>query len=140
MKRLGRLLREAGNKLSENKHKMIAEHKQICFNEINEIRNQHDLWWEDLKRNKENKKENYKNNARENLEKNNEKLRKATNALEKLKEHRNKTQNDIDSAWNDNFRDRAYEWLSETEEKISDIEQYIEKIEDWISEDEAKLN
>lgn len=76
---------------------------------------------------------------RKNLDTNYERHRKATQTLERLKDHRDKLQNDIDPAWNDDFRDRAYEWLSETEDKISDIEDFIAKLEDWISEDEDKL-
>lgn len=139
MKRLGNLLKEAGVKLSENKNKMLATHKQECFNEIKEIRREHDAWWEELKRYKQHRKDDFNNKVRDNLDKNHEKHRNATNTLEKLKDHRYQLQNEIDSAWTDNFKDRAYGWLSETEDKICDIEQYIEKLEDWISEDEAKL-
>lgn len=56
MKRLVSLLKKAGEKLSENKYKMIAEHKQECFNEIKDVRSEHDIYWEELKRNKRQKK------------------------------------------------------------------------------------
>jgi hypothetical protein len=139
MKRLGNLLKRAGELLSENKHRMLATHKQECFNEIKEVRKEHDAWWEGLKRNKQHKKDNFNTSVRANLDKNYEKHRKATQTLERLKDHRYKLQNDIDSAWSDSFKDRAYGWLSETEDKICDIERFIVKLEDWISEDEAKL-
>lgn len=139
MKRLGSLLKRAGEKLSENKNKMLAKHKQECFNEIKAVREEHDAWWQDLKKNKQHKKDDFNTRVRENLDKNYEKHRKATQTLERLRDHKYKLHNDIDSAWSDSFKDRAYDWLSETENKISDVENFIKKLDDWISEDEAKL-
>lgn len=139
MKRLGSLLKNAGEKLSENKHNMLVSHKQDCFNEIKKVRNEHDAWWEKLKKNKRYKRDDFNSRIRNNLDKNYEKHRKAKQTLERLKVHREKLQNDIDSAWSMSFKDRAYEWLSDTENRINDIVSFIGKLEEWISEDEAKL-
>ncbi|MBN1638688.1 MAG: hypothetical protein JW866_06965 [Ignavibacteriales bacterium] len=139
MKRLGNMLKRASKKLSENKHRMLPKHKQECFNEIQEVRKKHDAWWEGLKENRQHKKNDFKLRVRENLDKNYDRHRKATQTLERLKDHRYKLKNDIDSAWSDSFKDRAYGWLAETEGKISDIERFIGKLEEWILEDETKL-
>jgi len=56
-----------------------------------------------------------------------------------MRNHADDLRDKISSAWNDDFRDRAYGWLSETEDKIRDIEDSIQRIEDWIREDEEKL-
>ena len=139
MKALGNVLKRASSMLSENKKEMFGEHKQECYERIKEIRHIHDLWWDDLKKHRSEKHKNFQERVRANLEKNYERLRKATDALQRQRSHADKLRDDIDSAWNDDFRDRAYGWLSETEDKIRDIEQSIENIEDWIREDEEKL-
>ena len=95
MKRLGNLLKRAGDKLSEKKHQMTAKHKQECFQEIKEVRSAHDSWWEDLKGHKQNRREDYSERIKENLNKNIGKHKTATITLEKLKDHREDLQDKI---------------------------------------------
>lgn len=139
MKALGGVLRNASKMLSEYKHEMFGEHKQECFALIQEIREIHDIWWEELKRHRSRRQEEFQERVRANLEKNYERLRKAADALEHQRSHVNDLHDQISSAWSDDFRDRAYGWLSEAEDKIRDIESSISQIEDWIHEDEDKL-
>ncbi|MEW6659299.1 MAG: hypothetical protein AB1424_11620 [Thermodesulfobacteriota bacterium] len=139
MKSLGRTLRNASSLLSKHKEEMFGEHKQECFKLIQEIRHIHDLWWEELKQQRSKRQEDFQQRVRANLEKNYERHRKATDALRRVRNHADDLRGQISSAWNDDFRDRAYGWLSETEDKIRDIEESIRQIEDWISEDEEKL-
>ncbi len=139
MKALGRVLRNASSMLSKYKGEMFGEHKQECFERIREIRHVHDLWWDELKRHRSKRQEDFQRRVKANLESNYERNRKATDALRRMRNHADDLRDKISSAWNDDFRDRAYGWLSETENKIRDIEDSIRRIEDWIREDEEKL-
>lgn len=144
MKRLGTVLKEAGQLLSQKKQEMTYEHKQQCFQEIVKMRELHDSVWKKLKeeRNEDwlGKKQDYERKIKGNLEKNIERRQKAVDALENCKSHAEKLRSQIESAWSDNFQERAEEWLSETENKISDIENWIETLDEWIAEGEEKLN
>ena len=139
MKALGQVLRKAGRMLSEHKSEMWGEHKQECFHRIQEIREIHDIWWEHLKGHKTQKHEDFQARVKANLERNYDRHRKATQALESCRRHADKLRDDIASAWNEDWKDKAYGWLSETDDKIRDIERSIEQIEEWIKEDEEKL-
>lgn len=146
MKGKGRHLYQAGQLLSKYKHEMTREHKDEVFERIKEIREQHDIFWgryreyqEDRQREFEQKRDNARERIEANLEKNREQLRKAEEALERQKDHRRDLEEQIASAWSDNFRDRAEGWLDEANDKIADIEASIERIEGWIEEGRDKL-
>ncbi len=139
MKALGQELREAGNMLSNHKTEMIGEHKQECFEEIRKMREIHDAWWEGLKKQKANKHEDFILRVRANIDRNYERHRKATHALESCRRSADDLREKIATAYNDDWRDKAYVWLSELEDKIRDIESSIERIEEWIKDDEDKL-
>lgn len=135
----GQKLKEAARMLSEHKDEMLGEHKQECFERIQQVRRSHDAWWEDLKRQRENKHEEFQARVRNNLDKNYDRLRKATDALHSCEQSADKLRDDINSAWNADWASQASGWLSELEDKIRDIERSIERIEEWIREDEEKL-
>ncbi len=139
MKALGLVLRNASSMLSKYKSEMFGEHKQECFERIQEIRRVHDAWWEELKRHRSRRQEEFQQRVRANLERNYERHRKASDALRRLRNHADDLRHKISTAWNDDFRNRAYGWLSETEDKIRDIEDSLRQIEEWIREDEEKL-
>ena len=139
MKSLGQVLRNAGAMLSKHKTEMYGEHKQECFDRIQEIRHVHDAWWEELKGHKAQKHEDFQARVRANLERNHERHKKATQALESCRRSADRLRDQISSAWNDDWRYKAEGWLSDLEDKIRDIERSIERIEDWIREDEEKL-
>ncbi|MBT5304978.1 MAG: hypothetical protein HOL31_07850 [Candidatus Scalindua sp.] len=141
-----RYLGDAMRKLSELKHQMIGEHKQECYERIQEIKESHDLFWQQHKeawetRNHERERNHsgYIARVERNIEKNKERLRKATNALERQQERareiRSKIRETTSSKWEGIFS----EWLSEAESKIDDIESSISQISDWIDEDQRKL-
>ncbi len=139
MKALGQVLKRAGLLLSKYKGEMFGEHKQECFQAIQDMRAVHDAWWEMLKGHRSQRQEDFQQRVRANLEKNYERLRKATDALRRVRAHADELRDQISSAWNDDFRDRATGWLSEAEDKIADIESSVQEIEGWIHEDEQKL-
>lgn len=147
MKERGRHLYEAGQLLSKYKREMTREHKDEVFERIKEIREQHDIFWgrykeyqEERQRQFEQKRDNARERIEANLEKNKEQLRKAQDALDRQKDHRRDLEEQIASAWSDDFRDRAEGWLDEANDKIADIEESIERIEGWIEEGYSKLN
>jgi len=139
MKALNQVLRGASKMLSKYKSEMYGEHKQECFERIQEMRKVHDAWWESLKQQRSKRHEDFQARVRANLERNYERHRKATGALESCRRHADELRDKIASAWNNDWKDKAYVWLSETEDKIRDIEQSVERIEKWIREDEEKL-
>jgi len=75
-----------------------------------------------------------------NLENNRGRLYSAASNLEKMRASKSDLEDKISSAWNDDFRERAEGWLSELNDKIGSVEEYIDRIEAWIREDEEKLN
>jgi len=133
-------LRNASELLSEYKDEMLGKHKQECFERIKDVRHLHDLYWAEIIKMRGQKHDEFKQRVRNNLERNYERLRKANSALEKVRNHAADLQDQIHSAWSDDYRDRAYGWLSEAEVKINDIEESISQIEKWIREDEDKLD
>ena len=139
MKRLSHLLNQASRMLSENKQDMFGEHKQECFQRIQEVRRAHDAWWVELKNHKRQKHEEFQTRVRSNIAKNQDRLRKAGNALESCRRNADDLRDKIASAYNDNWAAEAMGWLAELEEKIRDIEDSIAQLEEWIEEDENKL-
>lgn len=139
MKALGQVLREASQMLSKYKAEMYGEHKQECFQKIQEMRKVHDAWWESLKQQMSKKQADFQARVRANLERNHERHRKAAYALQSHRMRAEELRDRIASAWNEDWKDKAYVWLSELEDKIRDIEDSIERIEGWIREDEEKL-
>lgn len=139
MKRLGEALRKAGQMLSENKERMLGEHKQECFQRIQEVRKAQDAWWEHLKQRTTEQRTEREERARRNLEKNYERHRKATEALAQYRTKADELRDKISTAWNEDWAEGAGQRLSELEDKIQDIERSISQIEDWIREDEGRL-
>lgn len=157
MKWKGQQLREAGNLLSKHKHEMTKEHKAEIHDRIVSIRANHDVFWGQYREYQKEKQQIYeqkkqaweegqvrRQHAKErieaNIEKNKESLVKAQDALDRQKQHRSKLQDDISSAYSDSFRERAEGWLDECNDKISDIEDSIQRLESWIQEGREKLN
>jgi hypothetical protein len=139
MKRLSQVLKDARRMLTEYKGEMLGGHKQECFNEIQDVQETHNAWWNDLRKHKDEKHREFLARVRRNIEKNNEKIRKAYSALDSCNRNADELRDKISSSWNDNWADRASGWLSDLENKISDIEDSIRRMEGWIREDEQKL-
>lgn len=139
MKEFGTLLNEAGKRLGECKQDMLTEHKQECFNEIQKVRELHDKWWAEVKKEKVKRREDYLNSVRENLKKNHERLEKANQAYDSCKKHVDELKEQIANSNNEAWILRATGWISELEVKIVDIEKSIERINGWIKEGEDKL-
>jgi len=107
MKSYGKVLREAGQILSESKREMLGEHKQECFDAIQIMRDIHDAWWSDLKRERAKRHREFQERIRRNLEQNHERHRKATQALQHFQSKASDLRSQIASAWNDDWASRA---------------------------------
>lgn len=153
----GNCLKDAMQELTDRKGKMLGKDKAECFELGKRVRYKIDCCWQDYKnwadeyygekrrkheerqREWERKQEAFKERVRENLRKNYEKLSKAEDALERYLANAEKNREQIDSAYSDDFRDLAEGWLSEAESKIDSIRDQIDRLRDWIREDENKL-
>ena len=159
----GQKVTEAGRHFKSVKHEMIGEHKAEIHNKIIEIRESHEIFWdhykvkkaeltelwEERQRVKEQRKRDFeerqerkelaKRNLELNIENNKERLEKAENALSKMQSHREELQDKLDSAYNDNFRERCEGWIDELDTKIDDVENQIKRLERWIEEGEDRL-
>jgi hypothetical protein len=140
LKSAGSYLKQAGAMLSEYKGEMTSHDKKKCFERILEIRRTHDYCWSVVNEERNQRRSDFESRVKANLQKNYERLNEAHRSLDYLKDKAEELQDKIYSAWNDEWASRAEGWLSELEEKISDKENHIRRIESWIEEDEGKLN
>jgi hypothetical protein len=136
----GKNLKKAGLMLHEYKFEMIPEHKQMLFDEMQDIGRSHELWWEKFKSERDLKRRDFESRVRANLEKNYSRHSSATDALKRVQANADELRSKIASGGSDTWIDRWTDWLSESEDKIRDIERSIRQIDEWIEEDEKKLN
>jgi hypothetical protein len=153
VKDMGRRLNEAGQRLSKEKEWMLSEHKAECFEEIQNARATLDDFWEQrksqgLERKRQHeqrqsefeaKQSDWRDRVNANISRNREKLNRAVSAHDRVIERIDEIETKIHSAENDKWRGIFGEWLSEALEKKTDIEESIDRIRGWISEDVAKL-
>jgi hypothetical protein len=125
--------------LGKFKHQMIAKHKKICFNRLQEIRKTHDIAWESKKAFTPQQQSKTKSRVRKNLEANYERYRKAASALENFQISRDHIRTFLTSCENAEKMAQANTQLAETEARIKDIEEGIRKLKKWIADDEQML-
>lgn len=153
IKRMAADLKQAGRKLSENKQWMLGEHKQRCFETIQEARETHDAFWakrkelsaarraahEQRRAENQEKREAWEQRTRDNIAKNREKLSRAHDALSRTRERIREIEGMIYDDTSDKWRSIHGDWLAQAREKESDIEESISRIEGWIREGEDRL-
>jgi hypothetical protein len=145
MKKLGARLKEAAQKLSENKHQMLREHKDECFQRIQEVRATHDSFWGQYKKSREIRQNEYRERIsgvlgriETNISNNQEKKTKAEGALERAEANIAKLHDMLGNARGDDFRERVEGWLGEAVAKRESIEESIRRIGEWIDQDERR--
>lgn len=145
MKALGARLKEVSRKLTDNKHQMLREHKDECFQKIQEVRATHDIFWGRYKESREIKQQQFQQKIRDvldrveqNISKNYEKLEKAANALQRAEENIYKLEAMLSTAKGDDFREKVEGWLAEALEKHASIRESIRRMKDWIKQDETR--
>jgi chromosome segregation ATPase len=165
MKWAGKKLKEAGTHFKNLKHEMTREDKSEVYQRFVDIRSNHDHFWSKYKESsqadyerrkkekqkvweekqnaweeKQEKSRRIKTRIEDNLSNNKEKLDKAIDALERVRDNRSNLRDKISDSYNDDWKSKAEGWLDEMDDKISDIESSIDRIRDWVSEDQEKLN
>jgi hypothetical protein len=135
----GQALKNAGDMLGRFKHAMIAKHKKACFDRIQEIRKTHDMAWESLKAVKPKQQTGTKFRSRMNLESNYERYKKAAGALENFQIGRDHIRTFLATCRDPEKAAKAKIQLAETESRIRDIEEGMQKLQKWIAEDEQNL-
>ena len=95
-------------------------------------REQQQLEWEEKQRG-------FRERVSANIEKLEGKLVNARSALDRQESHLAKLESDYSNAWNDNYRDRCAEWITEAKDKIADIQDSIYRMESWLEEEREKL-
>lgn len=146
MRAQGRTLADAMKRLSEWKTEMLAEHKQQCFDRFQVIREQHALFWSQYKEARDVRHRQFQERraelverTRNNLEKNRRQLESAMSALSRHQDKARSLRQQIAESNSEKWRGIWGGWLSETEDKITDIEASIDRIRSWISEGEGRL-
>lgn len=147
MKAKGQMLREAGQVLSQNKHRMLKEHKDECFARILELRETHDRFWGEYKRGLEHRQAEYAQRRHEivervrgNIRANEERLEKATDAFARIRSNLESNAEKLESARSPEFIARVAGWIQEDEEKLRSISESIDRLREWIREDAERLS
>ncbi len=146
MKVAGERLKEAGHMLSNNKHRMLKEHKDECFERFQEIRRSHDDFWGRYKSASEERREagarrraDAVDRIQGNIRANQDRLSKAQGAYSKVEANLEANQAKLDGARSSEFADRVRGWIDEDRQKLSDISDSIDRIRGWIREGEDTL-
>ena len=147
IKALAEYVKLAGEKLSENKHQMLREHKDECFQRIQQVRESHDVFWGEYKKQREIKQQEYRERIADKLErieanitKNQDKRENAVAALARAEANLEKVTDMLDGARGDEFRERVEGWVSEAEAKIASIADQIDRLDEWIAQDAERRN
>ena len=136
----GLALKNAADLLAKFKHEMLAKHKKISFERIQEVRRAHDAAWHLVTPEKPPQKMAFELRVRKNLETNYERYRKASSALENFQIAAVQLRAIIDSCGSTDEVARAAVRLGEIQARIRDIAEGMRKLELWIEEDERTLD
>ena len=157
-------LKEGWAYLSQNKAEMLGKHKKEAFEALKKASEAlHEAWdkwksarreaieqyhaekqtaWEERQAKRQAwiaKKEAWEERMRENISKLEDRLDRLGSALDHRQSNLSKLEGMRDSAWSDSYRERVEEWIDEENDRINDIERKIDQIKGWISDIEAKL-
>jgi NifB/MoaA-like Fe-S oxidoreductase len=141
-------LAKAMKYFSEVKHEMLREDKDECFKEIQRVKDEHDRFWNQCNKAKEDKRQKYvagqetfRNKIKENLSQNRDKLKNAEDALERFQEKASSVRDKIkNEKASEKWRTIWEGWLADALAKVESTKSYIEKLKEWIREGEAKLD
>jgi hypothetical protein len=139
MKARGRYLANVMRYFSEHKLEMLGEDKTACHERIQEVKEEHERFWNQYREAKNARRGERAQRRRDNLEKNREKYRNAASALERFRDKASELRDKISESSSEKWIGIWSGWLSETETKIDDIEAQLRRIDEWIEEDERRL-
>lgn len=130
-------LSEAWSRFKEHKDDLLPQERNAVYAELKEAQEILDAAWAELKSAKQAA---WRERTEANLNKNRDKLAELLEKEARMSERASKLQDDIDSAWSDDFRERAEGWLEDLEGKLASLREHIARVEGWIEEDEEKLS
>lgn len=139
-------MKDAWATYSSMKNELLSGDRQQTRQSLETTQQQlNDAWekWKEAKgaqkKEKEEKHQNFVERVEKNIANLEEKLSKSNSALERAEAHLEDLQEQFRTAWNDGFKDRCSEWITETENKIESIKESILRLEGWLDEDRRKL-
>jgi len=153
LKYCSKRMKEGWDLLSSYKEIMSGKHKQEAFQALKSAQDRlDDAWgkWKALKskvreskrqawEEKQEKHRLWEERVQSNIRNLEERLDKLRSVLKHKKSHLETLRENRDSAWNDDYRSRVEGWIEDEEKAIDDIESKIEKIKEWIAEEQSKL-
>ena len=150
-------MKRAWDIFKENSRDLLPDDRSKCFEILKEAQDRLNAAWAELKssqdrfyaerrtahaekqREWERRQADFRSHVIANIEKIEGNIDKAENALERKKSHLDKLEDDYRNAWNDKFRDKCSDWIDEAKNRIADIEESIERMKRWLSEERGKL-
>ena len=147
MKGASRVLKEGGEMLSRHKGRMLKEHKDECFARFQELRAEQDVFWGEYHKQYAVKQAEHRtrmgdaaDRVRGNIRSNREKLAKAQSALERTQANLEANLARLSGARGSDYAERVSGWISDDREKLRSISDSISRIEEWIREDQTRLD
>jgi hypothetical protein len=147
MKRSGQRLRDLGRRLSEVKEFMLKEHKDECFQLIQEVRATHDNFWGRCKQERERRQQAFREKVdaalerlEGNINKNEERKANSEEALARCEANIEKLLDMRDNARGEEFRVQVDHWLEKAYAKRDSIRESIGRAEEWITQDVERRN
>ena len=142
--RLGQAMKE----LKERKHEMLAVHKQECFERFQQVKEEQEDFWRRYREAREVNREKFeagreafRSRVSDNLEKNRSRLEKTQEALTRFREKVADLENKVDDeSASVKWRGIWAEWLADAKVRMANIEEQVERLENWIDEDKRKLS
>lgn len=151
LRKCGESLKEAWQAFNARNSEMLANDRNEAFQSLKLAQDQlNEAWqrWKETKnaaraerqQEREAKHTQFIERIERNIAKNEEKLANANDALERAEARLADLQEKFDTAWNDGYKERCSEWITECEAKIESIKESISRLEGWLEEDKRKLN
>lgn len=146
VKKWGEYLGKAMKALSKRKHEMLSEHKNECFTRIQEVKESHDRFWAEYKGMKARRHNEHSERRagmirrlEDDLERNRERLAKSLDALSRQEAHAAELRQKVADSTSAKWLTIHESWLEDAEVKIRDIEASVERIREWLHENERRL-
>jgi len=140
LKAAGRELGTAMTMLHDRKDGMLAEHKGECHAAITEMKADHDERWRIIKGERERYTADAIGRTEANLTKNRERHAKTSDALARQRANEAKLVSQLEERSSRSRYDRLQGWLDECRSKISDMEESLRTLDEWIRQDEERLD
>lgn len=151
-------LKNAWNEFSSEKKNLLRDDKDLVFKALGTSQDQLNAAWEayktdrqrayeeyqaernEIRAEKQARHEAWKEKTRARISKNEDWLDNLRTRLDKQRDHLSDLHSKRADAWSDSFRYRVDGWIIEAESSILEIEEKIDRVRGFISEDQNKLN